>query len=156
MSVRTGVRLRAAEARDLPAVMRVERASYSQPWSPAAFRSLLGRTRVRFLVAELEGEGEVVGHGVLWAILDEAELANLAVLPEARGRGVGSALLDRLVDEARAAGARAVFLEVRESNEGARELYSRRGFREVGVRKQYYESPRENARILRLELAEVS
>ena len=94
----------------------------------------------------------IVGHGILWRAADEAELANLAVDPAFRGQGVAGALLDRLTDEASAAGVASVFLEVRASNETALALYVRRGFHQVGVRRHYYDQPREDARVLPLTL----
>ena len=144
------VGVRRARAGDLPRVLEIELACFPLPWSPASFRSLLERERVRFLVAE-EG-GRVVGHAVLWWTADEGELANLAVAPEARRQGVATRLLDRILEEARANRLRSVFLEVRASNEGARALYRERGFREVGRRRDYYSRPREDALILHLEL----
>jgi [ribosomal protein S18]-alanine N-acetyltransferase len=99
------------------------------------------------LVAE-DPEDGVVGYAVSWWVLDEAELANLAVREDHRGCGVGSALLDRLLDEIRALEVDRVFLEVRISNERAHGLYLKRGFTQIGVRKGYYQNPREDARIL--------
>jgi len=144
------VSIRDAAPGDLPRVIEVERACFTLPWSPASFRSLLGRDRVRFLVAHQEGT--LLGHGVLWWVAREGELANLAVAPEARRRGVGALLLERLLAEAEKSGVRAVFLEVRASNDRAIALYRRRGFREVGRRRDYYSQPREDARVFRLDL----
>lgn len=142
--------MRAARPRDLPAVSEIEEASFSAPWSVSAFRTLFQRDRVRFLVAE--SEDGVIGHAVLWYALDEAELANLAVAPEERGRGVAGVLVDRLIEECRAVGVRRIFLEVRESNRVALRLYRGKGFQEVGVRAAYYQNPREDARVLRYDL----
>jgi ribosomal-protein-alanine N-acetyltransferase len=87
---------------------------------------------------------------------DEAELATLAVAPEQRGRGIGGELLDRLLRAALDMGVRSVFLEVRASNEGAIALYRVRGYRHVGVRRQYYDRPPEDALVLRLRLPSAS
>ncbi len=144
------MKIRDARLRDLPTIVTVERASFSTPWSPAAFRSLFHRERVRFIVAEIERK--VIGHAVLWYALDEAELADLAVSPESRGKGVARALVERLIEEVRDVGVRRIFLEVRESNIPALELYRGRGFREVGIRKDYYDHPGEDARVLQLDL----
>ncbi|MFW6176017.1 MAG: ribosomal protein S18-alanine N-acetyltransferase [Acidobacteriota bacterium] len=147
---RSEVTIRPAEATDLPRVMEVEQASFPLPWSESSFRSLLELDRVFFLVAELEGE--VVGHGVLWWVGEEGELANIAVGPEARRAGVARVLLEELVDRARRAGVEHVFLEVRVSNDAATRLYRSLGFREVGLRRNYYQRPQEDARILRLDM----
>ena len=159
------VRIRPARIKDLDRIVQVEAACFSVPWSPGAFRSLVGRPRVHLLVAELNRISEVVGgttvstessrivgHGILWRAADEAELANLAVAPAFRGQGVAGALLDRLTDEASAAGVTSVFLEVRTSNEAALALYVGRGFHQVGVWRHYYDQPREDARVLQLRL----
>ena len=157
--------IRPARPRDLEWVAAVEAASFPAPWSLEAFRSLIGRPRVHFLVAELdpvervsanpavsEASSGIVGHGILWCASDEAELANLAVQPAFRKRRVAGALVDRLLDEAECANIRSVCLEVRASNEAATLLYLGRGFRQVGLRKHYYDEPREDARVLRLSL----
>ena len=159
------VRIRPARIKDLDRIAQVEAACFSAPWSPGVFRSLVGRPRVHLLVAELirisEAVGgstgstessRIVGHGILWRTADEAELANLAVDPAFRGQGVAGALLDRLTDEASAAGVTSVFLGVRASNEAALALYVGRGFHQVGVRRHYYDQPREDARVLQLTL----
>lgn len=145
------VTIRSAEKADLSRVLEVENASFPLPWSPSSFRSLLELDRVFFLVAELDDQ--VVGHGVLWWVGEEGELANIAVDPEVRRAGVARRLLEELVDRARRAGVEHVFLEVRVSNDAATKLYRSLGFREVGQRRNYYQRPQEDARILRLDLA---
>jgi len=131
---------------DVPSIARIESESFSNPWHPDTFVSLLKRDGVLFLVAE--EEGGVVGYAVLWWVLDQGELANLAVQEASRGRGVGSELLDHVVSHAEAVRIESLFLEVRVSNEKASGLYSRRGFKQISVRKGYYQNPREDARIL--------
>lgn len=153
------VRVRPARTRDLSSVAEIEASSYAVPWAPEAFRSLLGRPHVRFLVAEVppadrSGAPTVVGYAIVREVGGEAELLNLAVGPSWRRQGVGAALLDRAVDELRAAGSQTVYLDVRDSNRGAIGLYRSRGFRQVAVRKHYYERPREDGLVLRLELTE--
>ncbi len=147
------LRIRPARSADLPHVLEVEAASFSTPWSAAAFQALLRRKQVAFLVLEEAEPPRVVGHGVLWWFDHEAEVANVAVAPGWRGRGAGGRLLDALLGRAQEVGATQVFLEVRASNHPAQRLYRSRGFREVGVRRDYYARPREDARVLRLTLA---
>jgi ribosomal-protein-alanine N-acetyltransferase len=140
------VTLRYALPSDLPAITSIEALSFSNPWHPDTFGSLLTRDRVRVLAAA--HDGEVIGYAVLWWVLDQGELANLAVHPDFQGRSIGSRLLDRVLSEARNVGIESLFLEVRESNEKARRLYSRRGFVQVSIRKGYYRNPPENACVL--------
>ena len=82
---------------------------------------------------------------------DEGEILNLAVVPAGRRRGLGHALVHRILETLASRGARAIYLEVRESNAPARRLYAAHGFREVGRRKQYYRRPIEDAIVLRLD-----
>ena len=138
---------------DVAAVARMEASTFSTPWKEDTFRSLLERPGVELWVAELDGE--VAGYAILWCILEEGELANIAVHDDLRGRGIGSELLDQMMFVAERAGVRNLYLEVRESNEGALRLYSGRGFEEIGVRKGYYERPREDARVLKMTLGPV-
>ena len=89
--------------------------------------------------------GSVLGYIVLAHVVDEAEIANLAVAPEWRGRGVGALLVDDAVAAAMEGGARVLYLEVRESNAAAQALYRSRGFVVVGRRHRYYRNPVEDA-----------
>jgi ribosomal-protein-alanine N-acetyltransferase len=150
--VTAGHAVRAARPGDLEAIATIERASFSDPWSAASFRSLLGNAQVFFAVAEGPA-GEVRGYVIEWFVVDQAEIANLAVAPEARGGGVGAALLDAALAEGRRRRMAAVYLEVRDSNARARALYAARGFAEVGRRRGYYRRPVEDALILRRTLA---
>ena len=140
------VRIRSAVTADLPTIAEIEFQSFSNPWQPDTFRSLLERERVRVLVAE-ELEKGVVGYAVLWWVLDQAELANLAVRMGHQGRGIGSALLDQAIEHAKSKGVESLFLEVRQSNESAYRLYASRGFTQISIRKDYYQNPREDALI---------
>lgn len=146
-----GIRLRRMRREDLPAVSDIERASFPTPWSEATFRGLLGRANAALLVAE-SPNGELLGHAALWTAGPEAELGDLAVRPEARGRGVGRTLLRAALEEAERRRARTIFLEVRESNAPARGLYEAAGFAVVDRRAGYYDRPREDALVMRRSL----
>lgn len=132
--------MREADLRD---VLHIERRSFSIPWSEATFRGLLRRRSAALLAAERQGR--VVAYAVLWFAADEAELGDLAVLPEERRRGIGRWLLAHAMAEAGRRGARRVFLEVRESNAAARRMYESEGFSIAGIRPGYYSEPREDA-----------
>jgi len=135
---------------DVERVAELEAAAFGSPWEAATFRRLLGRSGAELLVVEVADE--LVGYAVLWCILDQGELANIAVDPAWQRRGIGGRLLERVLARARDRGVSDLFLEVREGNAVARELYLRRGFLQIGVRRNYYDSPREDACVLRLEL----
>ena len=140
-------KIRGAKSGDLDAMAEIEQQVFSNPWHPDTFKSLLQRDRVKLLVAE-DDQGGVAGYAVFWWVLDQAELANLAVREESQHRGIGSALLDEVLKAAAAEGAASVFLEVRMSNSAAYRLYEGRGFFQISVRKGYYRNPPEDARIL--------
>ena len=138
---------RAVQA-DLPEVVAMERACYSDPWPASAFATLPDNPRVYFAVARESG-GSVLGFVIAWHVMNEGELANLAVTAANRRKGVGRALLQAMLTDAMARGTKELYLEVRESNVAARRLYASLEFEEVGRRKGYYRSPSEDALILR-------
>ena len=140
---------RMAEA-DLPDVMRIEQLCFSTPWKENTFRGLLRRTDTDLFAAE--AEGRVIGYAACWTVFEQAELGNVAVAPEARGMGVGGALVDVVVDRVRERGAGECFLEVRESNLVAQGIYRDRGFVVVGRRRSYYSSPTEDALVMRIRI----
>lgn len=151
--------VRPATRGDLARIHEIERVAFSDPWSLQSFGDLLANPRVLFAVAERDerggrggGLGGVVGYVVAWFVVDEAEVANVAVAPEARGQGVGARLLDEALAVARRHGAASVYLEVRDSNVAARALYASRGFVQIGRRRRYYRRPVEDALVLRREL----
>jgi ribosomal-protein-alanine N-acetyltransferase len=145
--------LRDMRREDLPAVLEIERRSFSQPWSRGFFEKELATPFARLVVAE-EAAGprpRIVGYTCRWRVTDEVHVLNIAVHPEHRGCGLGRMLLEAVLAEGRAARARAVFLEVRAGNVVARRLYRHAGFREVGVRRGYY-GPGQDAIVMELRL----
>jgi ribosomal-protein-alanine N-acetyltransferase len=138
---------------DVQAIVAIERAAFSDPWSAQSFREALDHPAVYFACARRD-DAEVAGYVVAWFVADEGEIANLAVAPDEWGGGIGRALLDAALDEGGRRGAQAVYLEVRDSNERARRLYRSRGFEEVGRRRGYYRRPDEDAIVLRRTLME--
>ena len=95
----------------------------------------------------------IAGYAVLWCILDQGELANIAVAPEVRSRGLGAFLLDRMTEEALSRGVESLYLEVRVSNFRARAMYGSRGFEQIGVRRGYYQPSGAEALVMRRSLA---
>ena len=142
--------LRPMTPSDVPEVARIETVAFSTPWSEETFRTLVGRSGVELWVAEWGDQ--LAAYAILWKVRDEGELANIAVRRDLQGRGIGSGLLSRMLEVAEDSGVRSLYLEVRESNGLAREMYAWRGFQEIGVRKGYYEGPREDARVLKKSL----
>ena len=143
--------VRAAVPADLDEVYAAERAAFSLPWSRRSFTQIQRSPGSIFLVATTDTR-RVAGYAIAMLGGDEADLANIAVVDEERGRGVGRALIDRIIATVRGRGVRSLYLEVRQSNSTARALYRRVGFLEVGVRAGYYSHPVEDALVLRLDL----
>jgi ribosomal-protein-alanine N-acetyltransferase len=142
--------LRHAALADIEQVAELELTCFtSDPWPRQSFESFIDRAGVTFIVADDPGrEAGIVGYAVLIQVADEAELLNLAVAGDARRSGIGSSLLQSLLEAAARDGIRTVYLEVRESNAAARGLYAAHGFAEVGRRRGYYQRPTEDALIL--------
>jgi len=124
---------------DLPEVLEIERRSFPQPWTPGLF---LHELKVPFsrttLVRATNGTRATLAYVCRWLVGDEAHILNLAVHPDHRGRGLGRRLVELVVKEAQAAGARLVTLEVRRENAPARTLYRKLGFVDTGQRRNYY------------------
>jgi [ribosomal protein S18]-alanine N-acetyltransferase len=148
------VRIREMVAADLDRVIAIERASFTTPWTLDTFQGLLRRADADLFVAEVAdgpvvAEGPVVAYAAVWMVVDQAELGDIAVAEEWRGRGIAKQLMDTVLDHVGRRGVREIFLEVRPSNHEARRLYERYGFVPIGRRKNYYSRPREDALVLR-------
>ncbi|HET7231628.1 MAG TPA: ribosomal protein S18-alanine N-acetyltransferase [Longimicrobium sp.] len=143
-------RIRRMHAADLPRVLVIENACFSTPWKEATFTGLMKRTDTDLYVAELDGG--IAGYAACWTVIDQSELGNVAVGPDARGMGIGGALVDTVVERVKERGAHELFLEVRESNHLAQGIYRNRGFVVVGRRRSYYAQPTEDALVMRLRV----
>ncbi len=132
---------------DVPAVHRIERASFPLPWPDYAFRQEIQTNRLAHYLVVRAGE-RAVAYGGLWLMVDEAHITTFAVLPDWRRQGIGGRLMVELMRTARDLQARLMTLEVRLSNQPARELYQRFGFQPVGIRPRYYSDNAEDALIM--------
>ncbi len=126
-------------AEDLDAVVEIESASFSRPWTRRHFEEELDSSFSCPTVA-LAADGAVAGYLCLKLVLDEAEVLDVAVKGALRGTGVGKALVEWALRFCRERDVKLVFLEVRAGNAGAIALYRRLGFREAGLRKKYYDN----------------
>ena len=133
---------------DIDDVLALEEVSFTNPWTRAMYLTELENGGVSFCFLARDISRRVVGFCSFWRVLDELHINNLAVLPEARRKGVASMLLQFVVQQGVALGARRATLEVRRSNEPARLLYERFGFSVSAVRRDYYSKPVEDALIL--------
>ena len=145
------VRLRPMLSSDLPAVLALEEELFApDTWTAAMYRDELSRTDTRvYLVAD--DAGEIVGYAGLIAYDDEAHVSTIAVAASRQGEGIGSRLLDTLLEEADRRSP-VVILEVRADNELAQGLYRRRGFTVIGRRRGYYQPSGADAVVMRREL----
>lgn len=134
-----------ADNKYLPQIAELENECFSHPWSVQTLEeAMLGGTK--FFVALRNGE--VAGYIGISCILDEGYITNVAVFPKYRKKGVATALLNRVFSLALDESLSFVTLEVRVSNQAAVSLYEKLGFKEEGRRKNFYESPREDALIM--------
>lgn len=136
---------------DLDAVLAIEVASFTSPWTREMYLAELDNRGIAHCYLAREANGDPVGFCSFWRIMDEVHINNLAVASDKRRQGVGSALLRHVLREGAKSGAKRATLEVRRSNELAKTLYERYGFKVAGVRKDYYSNPVEDAIILWME-----
>jgi ribosomal-protein-alanine N-acetyltransferase len=132
---------------DLPLVSDIERRSYEFPWSHGVFRDCL---LAGYVCIVLERGEEVAGYAILSIADAEAHILNLCVDPTYRVHGYGTRLLNEILERARNAEVREVYLEVRPSNASALSLYRKQGFRQIANRPAYYQARegREDAAVL--------
>ena len=148
------INLRPMTLSDLEEVAEIDRVSFSMPWPKEAFLYELRRTRKTLCwVAEWVSPGEnpiLLASIVIWFMGDKAHIGTLAVIPGYRRRGTGQQLLAKALLECIRCGIQQVTLEVRQSNQGAQQLYQKFGFKEIGLREDYYKDTHEDAVMMAL------
>ena len=144
------MRIRQMTAEDIPAVAQIEKECFSQPWSEQGF--LDGMKDAIFFVAE---DPQIVGYIGMYRMPPEGEITNVAVTPKMRKKGCGRELLLRMQQWADEHGIDRIVLEVRSGNEPAIHLYRTCGFEKIGVRKNFYQFPREDADIMEFHAPEL-
>lgn len=127
-------------------VAALERQCFADPWSEGSIASELDNPLSLWLVAEQDGA--VCGYVGSQTVLDETDMMNIAVHPDCRRQGIAAALIDELIVRLKERGSHILRLEVRVSNAPAIALYDSLGFTQLGLRKNYYRNPKENALIL--------
>ena len=133
----------------VPQIAELEKLCFNDPWSENSIASELDNRLAFWLVAT--DEDRVVGYVGSQTVLGETDMMNIAIHPDYRKRGVATMLIEDLILHLTQQGSHSLMLEVRSSNEPAKSLYSKMGFETVGIRKNYYRNPREDAMILRKE-----
>lgn len=135
---------------DFDRLFEIEQAAHLVPWSRG---TLLNNQGERYVNLKLEIDEKIVAFAICQTVLDEATLFNIAVDPKFQGKGYGKRLLSELILQLKQRGVRTLWLEVRESNRPAQQLYTDLGFNEVSIRKNYYPTQtggRENAMVMAL------
>jgi len=142
--------IRPATNADIPALRALEQqADTAAHWAEREYAALFAPEAPRRLALVTTEDAELLGFAVARRDPEEWEIENVVVAPQHRRCGIGSGLVRQLIYAAQESGARAILLEVRESNLAARQLYERLGFAEAGRRPAYYHSPTEDALLLR-------
>lgn len=144
--------IRRMTSEDVSAVAAIEQECFSMPWSEKSFLDSISREDTVFLVCVDEATQFIAGYIGMYLSFDEAEITNVAVTTSNRKRGCGQMLVEAAKAEAQKANAECIFLEVRKSNVSALSLYKRNGFEAIGIRKNFYERPNEDAIIMKVGL----
>jgi ribosomal-protein-alanine N-acetyltransferase len=148
------IRFRRIRAEDLDRVVAIEKDGFKHPWSGDLIRREMGHAWSTILLA-VDGDGDaerILGFIVFWLVHDEVHVLNIAVAMEARRGGIGRALMEEAAAHGRRRGAQLATLEVRRSNVPAIALYRALGYRQVGIRPNYYTDEGEDAIVMVLEL----
>jgi ribosomal-protein-alanine N-acetyltransferase len=134
---------------DLVSVMEIEYLSFPHPWRRSTFIGELGNYpfSIPFVILHSPNE-RLMGYIILWFMQKEVQISNFALHPDFRRKGVGEAVLRDILDKVTKEGASGIFLEVRPSNRAARSLYEKLGFKILGKKKNYYQSPDEDALVM--------
>ncbi len=138
-------------ADDLDQVAAIEEALFRDPWPRQAFAFDLDADYAYPIVMRLNRT--VIGYASLYRVSDELQIGNLAIDSKHQRAGFGSLLMEHIIGLAYSLGIRQIYLEVRDSNEAARRLYLKFGFRVVGKRRLYYHNPTEDAVVMMKELS---
>ena len=164
--------IRKMKPSDVEQVAEIEAQCFSMPWSEKGFLDSIAREDTIFLVAELDKEPEtklldisleeekqattgdrIAGYIGMYTSFDEGEITNVAVSFECRNQGIGNHLVTAMQTIAKEKNLERIVLEVRSTNEPALSLYKRKGFKELGIRKNFYEKPTEDAIIMSCEIS---
>ena len=146
------MKLKTVSDSDCIKIATLESQVFSDPWSEESIRDNV-RSDNYLIMGAFEDE-DLLGYVIYMLLLEEAELLRIAVKEEARNKGIATSLLDVMINKTRdeVKEVKSLFLEVRENNTAARKLYEKTGFVEVGMRKNYYSNPTENAVLYKMEI----
>ena len=138
--------VRRMKAKDVPAVAQIEKECFSQPWSEHSLMRYADDKDSIFCVCEIDEV--IVGYAGMYYVYPEGDITNVAIRGEYRGNGYAKALLEHMISVSKEHGVTEFTLEVRISNTKAARLYEKLGFKNEGIRKNFYDNPREDAVIM--------
>jgi len=148
---RETLEFRIMKVEDIDAIVAIEQEVFAAPWTAEAFHNELKQNMfAKYMV--MEQDGDILGYGGMWLIVDEAHVTNIAIRERYQGQGLGKLLLGEMMKTAHWLGAKRMTLEVRVSNEVAQRLYRRFGFEPSGIRPGYYSDNMEDALIMWADL----
>jgi ribosomal-protein-alanine N-acetyltransferase len=137
------------EEEDIPSILEIENVSFQTPWRSSTFSGEIVNRGISFPYVIVQRIVErIIGYIIYWKIQEEVQISNFAIHPDFRGKGIGEAVMRRVIKAIQRDGGVYVFLEVRPSNLSARSLYKKLGFKVLGTRKDYYQTPLEDAIIM--------
>lgn len=139
-------------AEHIPILLEIENEAYPDPWTEGMFRQEIHSNASYFYLAF--HRDALIGYGGFWLVVDEAHITKVTITAPYRGMGHGKLLLRFLLEKAAQLGAHTIRLEVRESNEPARRLYTGLGFEEIGLRRGYYAQTNETAVVMSQSLVQ--
>lgn len=128
-------------------VHKIEGDCFSIPWSEKSFYDELTKNKMAIYIVAKENEN-IIGYGGMWHVINEGHITNVAVKKEHRGKGIGSKIIDALINIAKEKEMIGITLEVRTSNNIAQALYKKNGFIMEGIRKEYYDDNKEDAIVM--------
>lgn len=128
---------------DIKQIAELETRTFSDAWTEKSVRETFEQTQAFITVAEVDGK--FAGYCIIYYVMDEAEIARIAISEDVRRQGIGSGLLDYTCECCREKEVTRLLLDVRKSNKGAITFYETYGFQTDGMRKNFYDLPRENA-----------
>lgn len=136
-------------AQDLPFVLAIERLSFTHPWPESSFIGEMENVHISYPYVIMHRlQNKVIGYIIFWHLGEEAQISNFSIHPDYQRRGVGHAVLSKVLTMLSKLKIKHIVLEVRPSNLAARSLYNRFGFKTMGVKKNYYVDPVEDALIM--------
>lgn len=130
---------------DIPAVTAIEQAVFSRPWTEQSFVQALQQDTLFVVVLK---DNTIIGYCGMYCSFEEGEITNVAVSPQKHHQGIGRSMMRYLLEEAKSRGISRIILEVRISNCNAIQLYKSLGFENCGIRKNFYEMPREDGMVM--------